>query len=475
MRASAAPPIPAGASSNLLLEPSVMTTHPSVPIPPPFSMPPLAAAGLQLPILGPWNNGLRPPGAEGVNVLPSPNLAPSADPVADGYWDALSQIGGLFRLDDAQFVFQGWDEKAESLQIGVYHHLTLLPPGPETVGTSCTCPGWKARATCLHVRVLVAHLVDLLVLVRVAPTPVPPAVFLHSTPFRDIHVFSCVASTGKYESGKRVIVTYQREGRWHCQSCRYTDSCKHKPHAIDFARIAGLVDRSDDTGTVQDKEDDAEASLLLAAGGHNDHRHGSISSLHIPPPRWCALPHEATAMIPNPEVFGLHMSGSFLDSVSRCACGRSIATLSALERQTARSVPAILYGLARRQEVLIEVIPCPSCRHVRRSIGPDLGACGVFNWNNAYLFTHELLDSYTGSFTASETPFSAFCLATRRRYENYSEDMKFCSEETFVRAWFAFIQLQELGGTMLCPTCGTRPPVIIADGASANRGFVMYA
>ncbi|KAI0685749.1 hypothetical protein C8T65DRAFT_591917 [Cerioporus squamosus] len=324
-------------------------------------------------------------------------MAPSVDPIVDAYWDALGQIGGLFRLDDAQYVFQGWDEKAEALQIGVYHHLTLLPRGPQTLGTSCTCSGWKARAQCLHVRVLVTHLVDLLALVHVAPSPLPAAVFLHSTPFRDVHIFSCVASTGKYESGKRVIVTYQREDRWHCQSCRYAGSCKHKPHAV----------------------------------------------------------------------FGLDVSGSyFLDSVSRCACGRTIATLSELELQTARLIPAILYGLARQVEVLVEVIPCPSCRHARRFLGPDLGSCGIFNWNNTFLFTHELLDSYTGSYTASETPFSAFCLATRRRYENYSADMKFCSEETFVRAWFAFIQLQELGGTMVCPTCGVCPPVVIADGVS---------
>ena len=310
------------------------------------------------------------------------------------------------------------------------------------------------------------HLVDLLALVHVAPSPVPPAVFLHSTPFRDLHIFSCVASTGKYESGKRVIVSFQREGRWHCQSCRYLNSCKHKAHAADFARIAGLVDSADEHGKPEDGGD-IEASLLLAAGGHNERKHGCISSVRIPPPRWCALPHETTVMIPNPDVFGLNLAGTyFLDSVSRCACGRSIASLSAVELQTAHTVPAIIYGLARRQEVLVEVISCPSCRHARRFIGPDLGACGILNWNNTMLFTHELLDSYTGSFTASETPFSAFCLATRRRYENYSEDMKFCSEETFVRAWFAFIQLQELGGTMACPTCGAHPPVVIADGVS---------
>ncbi len=67
--------------------------------------------------MDPWREGSWLCGDGGVVPVPSPSLAPSADPIGDAYWDALRQIGGLFRLDDAQYVFQGWDEKAEALQV----------------------------------------------------------------------------------------------------------------------------------------------------------------------------------------------------------------------------------------------------------------------------------------------------------------------------------------------------------------------
>ena len=45
-------------------------------------------------------------------------------------------------------------------------------------------------------------------------------------------------------------------------------------------------------------------------------------------------------------------------------------------------------------------------------------------------------------------------------------EMKFCADETFVRAWFAFTQLQQLDSGMTCPTCGPYPSVVIVDGIS---------
>ncbi|KAF9230279.1 hypothetical protein BU15DRAFT_83840 [Melanogaster broomeanus] len=82
------------------------------------------------------------------------------------------------------------------------------------------------------------------------------------------------------------------------------------------------------------------------------------------------------------------------------------------------------------------------------------------------LFTHELLNAFTSAFTASETPFSAFCLTVRRAYLDHSREMEFCSDETFVRVWFKFTQIQTLDSGMWCPTCGSSPEVVIADGIS---------
>lgn len=54
----------------------------------------------------------------------------------------------------------------------------------------------------------------------------------------------------------------------------------------------------------------------------------------------------------------------------------------------------------------------------------------------------------------------------RQSYQEHSFQMLFCSDETFVRAWFTFIDLQQLDSGMLCPACGPSPKVIIVDGIS---------
>ncbi|KAI0741901.1 hypothetical protein C8Q80DRAFT_164071 [Daedaleopsis nitida] len=101
---------------------------------------------------------------------------------------------------------------------------------------------------------------------------------------------------------------------------------------------------------------------------------------------------------------------------------------------------ATVYGLTSYIIISIQVLPCPSCKHrLRMILGPDLGSTGILNWNNSHLFTHELLNTYTNQlYAASETPFSAFCLTDRRSYEDHLDAsgqlMKFCSDETFVRA-----------------------------------------
>ncbi|KAH8105834.1 hypothetical protein BXZ70DRAFT_1036489, partial [Cristinia sonorae] len=91
---------------------------------------------------------------------------------------------------------------------------------------------------------------------------------------------------------------------------------------------------------------------------------------------------------------------------------------------------------------------------------------GLFNWNNSFIFAHDVLNHFTNSFTASETPFTAFCLVMRRTYMEHGFEQSFCSVDTFIRVWFAFIRLQDLDSSMLCPTCGPSPSVVIADGVS---------
>ncbi|RDB22287.1 hypothetical protein Hypma_010629 [Hypsizygus marmoreus] len=390
----------------------------------------------------------------------------------EAYWYALEKLGGIFRVDSREFVLQDWDSQSESLEIGVYFHIINLPRGPSETGTACTCPPWKAHHICTHHRILHDHLVELMAYPILAPAPTPPAIFLCTTPFRNTHIFSCISSVGRYESSKRVIVSLQRDGRWHCQSCRFSESCKHKGHAVAFALQAGFVSDSSESSqgvpAMNESSADLENALLMHAGGRNDGagKRGCISHLPILPPRWCSLPSETAYTAPRPICVATEFP---LDNTARCCCGTSIDIFPDLDRFSCllpTRQTAILFSLTYRLDVTIEVIPCPICRHWRRLIGSDLSTFGVFNWNNSQLFTHELLNAFTNTFTASETPFSAFCLTVRRSYEDHSTTMNFCSDETFVRAWFAFVQLQDLDSKMACPTCGPCPSLIVADGVS---------
>lgn len=301
---------------------------------------------------------------------------------------------------------------------------------------------------------------------ELSTSPLPAAVLLHSTPFQAKYIFSCVSNTGRHESGKRSIVALQRDQRWHCQSCRYSPSCKHIPHAKIFAREVGLVADMDDGSSPPEIESsdatDVESTLLFRAATVRDEqgRRGCVSHTPIPPPRWCSLPEEESLAAPRPCFTGSHLS---LDEASQCSCG---ASLDSADGGLIYTKPAILYDLLTSRTVTIEVVPCPLCKHAKRMIGPDLSKLGIFNWNNAMLFTHTLLNEFTSQFTSSETPFSAFCLTTRRRYFDVDPYRPFCSEDTLVRVWFAFARLQQLDSRMSCPTCGSTPDVVIADGVS---------
>ncbi|KII82852.1 hypothetical protein PLICRDRAFT_96050 [Plicaturopsis crispa FD-325 SS-3] len=340
------------------------------------------------------------------------------------YWYALSQVGSVFRLDDYMWVVQDWDAEQEMLRIGVYYHIVRLPRSDNTYGVACTCSRWHSSHSCIHQDLIYSHTDVFTRLSLITPSPTPPAVLIHSSSFDNTHIFSCISSVGRYESGKRAIVTLQRSGRWYCQSCRYSDACKHRAHAVAFAVEAAFIsgDGDDQLPSLADHgATDAENALLMKAGGQNK------------------------------------------NGTARCCCGVTIAAAASAQ---AAYKPAIIYGLTMRLHATIELLPCPSCKHGRRQIGPDLGGYGLFNWNNTMLFSHELLNAFTSSFTTSETPFSAFCSTVRHTYMEYGVQNTFCSDDTFVRVWFAFTRLQNLDSGMACPLCGPSPEIVIADGIS---------
>ncbi|KAG1891837.1 uncharacterized protein F5891DRAFT_1197279 [Suillus fuscotomentosus] len=140
------------------------------------------------------------------------------------YWDALVAVDAVFRISVDLWVLQDWDGEEEVLQLGSYFHVVYLPQSDDEYGDT-----------------LCSFIDTLCCLPLIAPFPAPPAVLLQLTPFNDKFIFSCASAMGRYESGKRVVVTLQQDGRWHCHSCRYSDACKHKPHAKAFALEAGLM------------------------------------------------------------------------------------------------------------------------------------------------------------------------------------------------------------------------------------------
>ncbi|KAF7792679.1 hypothetical protein EIP86_003777 [Pleurotus ostreatoroseus] len=354
-------------------------------------------------------------------------------------------------------------------------------------GTAEYC-SWKAKTICIHRDVFEEHYLAFFALESLSPFPPPPAIYFHTTPFKDAHVFSCISSTGRFESGKRSIVSLQRDGRWHCESCGYSPVCKHVPHAVAFATLAGIIPDSNTSSHGSDEsrrleynldvQSEEEIAALLEAGTSGLEAGLSRSISHIPvrPPRWCSLPSEPSFKAP--VISSIIQSDSptvlNLDESARCCCGLQLHnTDHGLNINTGVntaaacvSQPAIIYGLTKRYDAQVKLIPCPNCRHSRRCIGPDLGVCGLFNLNNTMIFTHELLNAYTNAYTASETPFAAFCLTVRRAYEEHGFQTQFCANATFVRAWFAFTAIQTLDSGMYCPQCGSSPSIVIVDGIS---------
>ncbi|KAJ7225309.1 hypothetical protein GGX14DRAFT_348979, partial [Mycena pura] len=125
-----------------------------------------------------------------------------------------------------------------------------------------------------------------------------------------------------------------------------------------------------------------------------------------------------------------------------------------------------VYGLYRAWATSIELQACPNSRCRHQLIGPDGREHGIFNYNNQKLFTHDLLDEYTAAYTSSETPFSAWVSVLSWRYELHSGAHSFVTAEVFRCVWFAYVKLQYLEGSMMCPRCGPSPENTIWDGVT---------
>jgi hypothetical protein len=187
----------------------------------------------------------------------------------------------------------------------------------------------------------------------------------------------------------------------------------------------------------------------------------SVSYLPIGPPVWLQINSDQLKGQPFrgginlPEVF-------YLGDASRCSCGSRAPGID----PTISEVIILTSTTAICKS--IETAYCPLCRYTKGRVGPDLGEFGIFNWNNRYAFSHELMNNYTAQFTTSITPFFAFHQTILNTYLCEESPKPFVSLHVFCSAWFAFIRLQKLETNMQCSRCGPNPQIVIADGVSIS-------
>lgn len=288
----------------------------------------------------------------------------------------------------------------------------------------------------------------------------PSAFLVTKTMDSESFVFSVTATSRTVDGGgKRTFVSLLQNGNWRCRSCGFSGQCHHCGYARAYAINAGIIEND---GTFVD----VELQLLrvgLAATSTpvpSVVRH-PVSYRPVPVPRWCKISSDTLEYntIPDPDV---PPSVIELDASARCCCGDALPD----GKIVVDVQPFTVFGIRRAIEVSIEVSKCICCKHWRRNYGSDCGIIGVFNWNNAYGFTHELLNQYTNVFTSAENPLSSFVTTVRRSYEASYSRAPFCSTETFTKVWFAFTSLQPLDSGMDCGICGKYPEIVIADGVS---------
>ncbi|TFK69715.1 hypothetical protein BDN72DRAFT_740265, partial [Pluteus cervinus] len=130
-----------------------------------------------------------------------------------------------------------------------------------------------------------------------------------------------------------------------------------------------------------------------------------------------------------------------LDEHSSCPCNETRTFYSPSNPSFTR--PCTIFTLTGALTSTIELQQCPSAAaRQNRFIGPDPRHLGIFNFNNSLLFTHDLLDDYTNSYTKSEMPFASWVSILADRYVAHQSPVAFVSDQILRNVWFSFINLQ---------------------------------
>ena len=321
----------------------------------------------------------------------------------------------------------------------------------------CDCPNQQHQG-CIHIRLFKAHARHILLIKPFSSTPHPSAFLVTRSPTLGHFIFSVRSTRGVgLQGGKRTVVSLSKNGRWACRSCPSKGRCHHETFAVEYALCAGITDKK---GGLDPDLTPETPEVELAESSPVPLVKASISYLPVPPPRWCRLSTD-TLNYPSLLSCGSPPSSLPLDPQSRCCCGSMKP-----EKVDTITQPFVVFGSRTAIGYEIQVANCTVCRHRLRQYGPDCGSVGIFNWNNRFGFTHELLNEYTSLFTSTTVPFSAFVTSRHRAYTDSLSTIPFCCTETFTRVWFAFTEIQALDSGMECISCGKHPEIVIADGVS---------
>ncbi|KAE8185006.1 hypothetical protein CF336_g7582 [Tilletia laevis] len=427
--------------------------------------------------IGTWANEQEP---ENASAIIPPSVPPQLDCEVGTDVDLYSELifnkklAHLARIDRKCWAIESC---ANGLpQLGQFYHVTLYEG---VVGTqlermaTCDCSKGKVGVRCAHQDVLLRNSE------RFKQEPVlsedanPIAIEIASH-LRGRRAWFSVLSTrtsinAQSQDGKRCIVSLIASQRWTCSASHCSgdplppSACVHRHRAQQFwQETLGVLgeEGNDDEDDEQEETDDLRE---LADNDESVQAHvqvRSCSHLPVPPPPFCRLPSDIAPRTPTPATSLPSLLP--LGAHARCDCG----AWSRPEERTRLRDCAIYFstGCVARQ---IETQTC-TCRKSRdkRSIGPDLSEYGFFNWNNAVIVSHELLNAFSSQMFASPTPFTAFCSTTQHAYEQHAPGtrQKFLARSTFVKLYFAYIQLQSLDVAFSCGKCGPSPSIIIADG-----------